>query len=201
MSRAGRPLATSSATGPSRVAAAVVALTVLLVGGLGYLVLRFGGTAEPGGSGRLSLRPAPPAAARPALRPSRSQTRARVLVDPGWVARTATATGIPAPALRAYADAQLQVTAARPGCHLGWNTLAGIGLIESRHGTTGGRTLDADGRSRPRIIGPALDGSRGYAAIRATPGSTAWHGDRVWDHAVRTHAVPLLDLGPLGRRR
>jgi enoyl-CoA hydratase/carnithine racemase len=86
-------------------------------------------------------------------------------VDAGWVARTATAAGLPAPAVRAYADAELVVRQERPSCHLSWNTLAGIGWVESQHGTIGGRTLAADGRSSTPILGPALDGSGGFAAI------------------------------------
>jgi len=102
-------------------------------------------------------------------------------VDPAWVGRTAAATGIPAPAVRAYADAQL----GRPtGCDLGWTTLAGIGWVESHHGTIGGRTLGGDGRSSRPILGPALDGGGGFAAIPATPRTTTWHGDARWDHAV-----------------
>jgi membrane-bound lytic murein transglycosylase B len=73
--------------------------------------------------------------------------------DPAWVTRTAAAAGIPAPALRAYARAQL----ARPaGCAIGWTTLAGIGWVESQHGTLGGRTLREDGKSSTPIVGPAL---------------------------------------------
>lgn len=102
------------------------------------------------------------------------------LVEQRWLTRTARATGIPVPALRAYADAQL----ADPGCRVGWTTLAGIGWVESQHGTLGGRTLGADGRSSSTILGPALDGSGGFAAIRATGGSARWHGDTVWEHAV-----------------
>jgi membrane-bound lytic murein transglycosylase B len=102
-------------------------------------------------------------------------------VDPAWVARTAAATGIPAPAVRAYADAQL----GRPtGCEIGWTTLAGIGWVESHHGTIGGRALGQDGRSSSRILGPALDGRGGFAAIPATARTRSWHGDARWDHAV-----------------
>ncbi len=97
------------------------------------------------------------------------------------VAALARRTGIPVPAVRAYARAQ---RGAPRGCHVGWTTLAGIGWVESRHGTLGGRTLHADGRSSSPIVGPALDGHGRFAAIRATPGSAALHGDVVWEHAV-----------------
>ena len=101
-------------------------------------------------------------------------------VDPAWVTTMAGRAGIPAAAVRAYANAQL----AEPrGCKVGWTTLAGIGWVESQHGTIGGRTLGDDGRSSKPVLGPALDG-KDFAAIRATPESTAWHGDPTWDHAV-----------------
>ena len=101
-------------------------------------------------------------------------------VDPRWVADTAERTGIPAPAVRAYANAQLNEPR---GCDIGWTTIAGIGWVESHHGTIGGRTLGEDGHSSKRILGPALDGVE-FAAIPATPESAVWHGDPRWDHAV-----------------
>lgn len=100
------------------------------------------------------------------------------------MSETATATGVPAVALAAYARAQLRVRADDPGCHLGWTTLAGIGRVESHHGTLGGRTLGIDGVPSPPVVGPALDGRPGFRAIRSTPGSTRWHGDPTWEHAV-----------------
>lgn len=102
-------------------------------------------------------------------------------VDPAWLRRTARAAGLSETALDAYARAEL---AAPEGCGLGWATLAGIGWIESQHGTLGGRTLGADGRSSSPILGPALDGTGEFAAIRATAETTTYHGDPVWDHAV-----------------
>ena len=110
-----------------------------------------------------------------------TQARRTQLVDEGWLRRTSRATGIPSPALRAYADAQLSGVG---GCDVGWTTLAGIGWIESQHGTLGGRTIDSEGRSSSAILGPALDGSGDFAAIRSTAASRAWHGDATWEHAV-----------------
>ena len=94
----------------------------------------------------------------------------RATVSRGWVARTSRATGVPAPALRAYGAATLLVAAAAPGCHLGWTTLAGIGWVESHHGTIGGRRLHADGTSSRPIFGPVLDGTRDVAAIAGARG-------------------------------
>jgi membrane-bound lytic murein transglycosylase B len=173
--------------GPVKTSAARVALIVVvtilgLVGVLALAILRLG-TAEPA----YALEPAPSAAATPASRPAAqrsSRSAPRQVVDPAWVARTSAAAGIPGPALRAYAAAELILRAEQPGCRLGWNTLAGIGWIESQHGTIDGRTMLADGRSSRPILGPALDGSGDFAAIRSTPASADWHGDTVWDHAI-----------------
>jgi membrane-bound lytic murein transglycosylase B len=101
-------------------------------------------------------------------------------VDPAWVATMAERAGIPVAAVGAYANAQLSEPR---GCKIGWTTLAGIGWVESRHGTIGGRTLGENGHSSEPVLGPALDG-HDFAAIRATPASTVWHGDPTWDHAV-----------------
>ena len=95
---------------------------------------------------------APAAADAPTVASGRGTPR----VSTTWVDRTATASGVPAPAVRAYGTATLRSAARDPGCHLGWTTLAGIGWIESQHGTLGDRTLEADGHSSTPIIGPAL---------------------------------------------
>ncbi|MBF4160288.1 lytic murein transglycosylase [Nocardioides sp. CBS4Y-1] len=124
--------------------------------------------------------PAPQPASGLAGRGHRDGRRGQ-LVSQRWVETIAARTGIPKPALRAYADAQLGET---DGCDIGWTTLAGIGWVESQHGTIGGRRLRADGTSSRPVIGPALDGSGDFAAIRSTAQSTAWHGDPTWEHAV-----------------
>lgn len=113
-----------------------------------------------------------------------SRSGGRPTVAATWVTRLSATTGIPAPALRAYADAELALRAEQPGCRVGWNTLAGIGWVESHHGTIGGRSLRPDGHSSTPILGPALDGVGPVAAIRSTPESAAWHGDHEWEHAV-----------------
>jgi membrane-bound lytic murein transglycosylase B len=126
-------------------------------------------------------------AATPKVAPeeaSRGGTRERLVVDRHWLSTTARATGIPRTAMRAYAVAELRMRTEAPACKLGWVTLAGIGYVESLHGTIGGRTLAADGHSEPPILGPALNGKGKVAAIPATSQSAQWHGDAVWDHAV-----------------
>ena len=89
--------------------------------------------------------------------------------------------GIPGIALDAYQFAQRTLAELRPGCHLTWPVLAGIGRIESNH-ASGGR-VDRFGNTLGPILGPALDGSPGMATIPDTD-----HGvldtDPVWDRAV-----------------
>ncbi|WP_460945251.1 lytic transglycosylase domain-containing protein [Okibacterium endophyticum] len=103
-------------------------------------------------------------------------------IDTAWLAETTAATGIPSRALAAYASAELSIGDENPACGIGWTTLAGIGHIESGHGSHGGAILGDDGWISPRILGPALDGN-GTAVIGDTDGGT-WDGDTLWDRAV-----------------
>lgn len=121
----------------------------------------------------------PSAAPAPRARAAGGHAGTVPSVSESWVASTAAKAGIPIPAMRAYARAQLEAP-----CAVGWTTLAGLGWVESQNGTIGGRTLEADGHSSTPILGPALDGKHGLAAVPATPASTAWHGDARWEHAV-----------------
>ena len=103
-------------------------------------------------------------------------------VDPAWASRTAAATGIPVRAVLAYGSATLTLGAQQPGCHIAWNTLAGIGAVESAHGTHSGARLLASGMSVPAIRGPALNGN-GVGTIRDSDNGS-WDGDSTWDRAV-----------------
>lgn len=114
--------------------------------------------------------------------PSSSPASPAVLVNTEWVESMSAVTGIPQRALRAYAAADLIIDTEQPACGLGWNTLAGIGSVETGHGTHGGAALDAQGYPQPAIRGPALDGV-GFAAIPDTDGG-AWDSDTEWDRAV-----------------
>lgn len=66
---------------------------------------------------------------------------------------------------------------------LPWQVLAAIGKVESNHARFGGADIVEDGRVRPPIIGIALDGQNGTAAIADTDDGTL-DGDRIWDRAV-----------------
>jgi membrane-bound lytic murein transglycosylase B len=104
------------------------------------------------------------------------------LVDPAWLDRVAEATGIPRRALQGYAGAAIASNEVRPDCHLGWNTLAGIGWVESHHGTIFGGSIQENGVTSDLIIGVALDGD-GFQEIPDSD-KGAVDGDTQWDRAV-----------------
>ena len=115
----------------------------------------------------------------------------RSAIDPMWLQSTSAATGISARALEGYGKAQLRMAVMNPNCRLGWNTLAGIGWIETGHGTTRGSVLLPDGRTSKPILGPALNGKKGTRAIKATQADSSATGDPDWDHA----AGPMQFIG------
>ena len=100
-----------------------------------------------------------------------------------WAAGVSATTGIPARAVQGYGYAELVLQNETPGCHLQWNTLAGIGMVESDQGRDGGASLAADGTETKPIIGPALDGSDGNRDLPAADHGVLT-GDPVHDHAV-----------------
>ncbi len=101
----------------------------------------------------------------------------------GWAAEQSAQLGVSATALEAYGYAQAVMAVSRPDCHLGWTTLAGIGSVESKHGTHGGSSVAPDGTVSPPVRGVALDGGTGVAEIPDTDGG-AMDGDPVHDRAV-----------------
>lgn len=103
-------------------------------------------------------------------------------LDAVWIQQVADATDISERALSAYAAATLTIRHEYPTCGLGWNTLAAIGYVETRHGTLYGATLGDDGVVTPTITGPALDGDQ----FKGIPDSDngVLDGDTTWDRAV-----------------
>ncbi|MBV9830742.1 MAG: lytic transglycosylase domain-containing protein, partial [Marmoricola sp.] len=90
---------------------------------------------------------------------------------------------VPSAALRAYKHAADVMAHDDPGCQIPWTLLAAIGRVESNHGRFGGAQLGSDGESRPAILGPVLDGTGAFAAIKDTDHGTM-DGNKVWDRAV-----------------
>lgn len=104
------------------------------------------------------------------------------LADPTWVTRIAAAGNIPERALAAYAGAALATARTHPGCGIGWNTLAAIGLVETEHGSMNNAKLDPDGTVSPAIIGIPLNGD-GTNVVHDTDQGRI-DGDAQWDRAV-----------------
>lgn len=80
------------------------------------------------------------------------------VVDEAWVADTADKTGIPARALAAYAGGAVRLALTWPECGVTWNTLAGIGWVESHHGELFGDVIKEDGFMSAPIFGLPLVG-------------------------------------------
>jgi hypothetical protein len=89
--------------------------------------------------------------------------------------------GIPATVLAAYQQAAAAMAVSDPGCHLPVALLAAIGEVES--GQAGGGMVNSAGTTFQPILGPALDGTNGDAAIRNTYG-TQWGQNGPWARAV-----------------
>lgn len=104
-----------------------------------------------------------------------------------WAAPIADGIEIAPQAVRAYGNAELIAREAWPDCNLHWNTLAGVGWVETRHGTYSGKIaagarLDENGRAFPPIVGPALNGD-GFAHVPDTDGGE-FDDDAEFDRAV-----------------
>jgi membrane-bound lytic murein transglycosylase B len=82
-----------------------------------------------------------------------------------WAAERAPHLGIPINALEAYAYAARVAEVENPDCHLEWTTLAGIGEVESHHGTFRGAQIAENGDVTPPIRGVRLDGTNGNLEI------------------------------------
>lgn len=107
------------------------------------------------------------------LRPQLEQTLTDQLV-PG--------TDLSMVVIDAYFRASVSMAERRPNCDISWDQLAGVGLIESRHGAFGGSEVGPDGQTTKEILGPVLDGEP-FAAISDTDGG-ALDGNTEWDRAV-----------------
>ncbi|MFI6101068.1 murein transglycosylase [Lentzea sp. NPDC051213] len=100
-----------------------------------------------------------------------------------WATRVAQKTDIPLRAVHAYAAADLTMQRDAPACRISWATLAGIGRVESRHGSINGSRLQDNGLPSRPIIGVALNGGPGVRAIQDTDDGRL-DGDQTWDRAV-----------------
>ena len=85
---------------------------------------------------------------------------------------------LPLVALHAY----WRASALAP-CRIPWWVIAGIGRVESGHGSAHGSSLTAEGDTTVHILGIPLDGRAGTAAIADTDGGRL-DDDARWDRAV-----------------
>ena len=122
--------------------------------------------------------PAPVAPSMPAVDP----VAGGVAVDNPWLRETSEKSGIPNRVLQAYVAATVWATQRSPQCELSWNTLAGIGKIETDHGRYKGASVNDSGEVTPHLFGVQLRGE-GTAHIRDTDGGRL-DGDRTHDRAV-----------------
>lgn len=165
---------------------AATAAVFALIAGIIWLI---GTTTEPEPHTRLEPVPTempPKAAEEPPLIDVHGPGRTSDLLF-DWSQPIGNATNMNGQAVRAYANAALIAKDAWPACNLEWNTLAGIGWVETRHGTYGGRfdqsRLNEHGVATPPIVGPALNGTGNFAKIVDTDGG-ALDGDEEYDRAV-----------------
>jgi membrane-bound lytic murein transglycosylase B len=98
--------------------------------------------------------------------------------------RTGTVVGadFPLVVLDAFVRAEQYEAANRPGCGLGWQLLAAISRVESRHGTASGGAPDARGDT-PAIFGPQLSPGSGFATLDDSDAGLL-DGDPLYDRAV-----------------
>lgn len=125
--------------------------------------------------------PPPPGDPVPAINTHAAGRPAGQLKD--WAAERAPALGIPIEALEAYAYAARVAQVENPGCHLAWTTLAGIGMVESHHGTYRGAEIGPNGDVTPPIRGVRLDGTDGNLEI-LDPSAATGEGGPVYARAM-----------------
>ncbi|NLG55658.1 MAG: murein transglycosylase [Rhodococcus sp.] len=125
--------------------------------------------------------PPPPGRAVPLIDINAPGRTADLLAD--WSQGLTDATGISQSALEAYGYAATVLAHTNPGCGIDWTTLAGIGSVESKHGTHGGASVDAHGNAAPPIRGVVLDGGPSVAHIPDTDGGVM-DGDPEFDRAM-----------------
>jgi hypothetical protein len=79
-------------------------------------------------------------------------------------------------------DAYWRASGTSP-CFVPWWVIAGVGRVETRHGTAQGSTLLADGTTTVHIHGIPLDGRPGTVAVHDSDGGRL-DDDSAWDRAV-----------------
>lgn len=136
-------------------------LTVAIIGGLSIwgFVSCSNTAAQTDVGGPFAPALDPPPHAQSLTTEQLATTSISLLPDPTWVKETAEKTGIPERALLAYAGVAIGLSVVKPECKLSWNTLAGVGWVESHHGTIFGGYITPNGTVSEPIYGIPLDGT------------------------------------------
>src|SRR5699024_150536 len=129
----------------------------------------------------------PPAAAAPAPTIDIHQPGRTANQLARWARGQVSETNIPYQALIAYGNAENIARQTKPECRLSWNTLAGLGFVETKHGSYAGWTLrgtklNDQGTADPKIFGPQLNGEK-FARIEDTDGGQL-DGAKEFDRAM-----------------
>ncbi|MBC2681995.1 hypothetical protein GSS87_06235 [Corynebacterium sp. 4HC-13] len=129
----------------------------------------------------------PPAAAQPAPNINIHGSGRSALQLREWAEPLAEKTGIPVQALMAYGNAEVIARQTRPECGITWNTLAGLGYVETLHGTYDGQhygvsKLNDEGFAEPPIFGPQLNGGE-FARVEDSDHGKL-DGDKEFDRAM-----------------
>lgn len=103
-------------------------------------------------------------------------------INDSWLNRQAGVTGVPRRVLLAYVAGANWANKKWSDCNIDWSTLAGVGYVESHHGTIDGTRVHPDGVARPRIVGVQLDGVK--TATIADTDAGKYDGDPRYDRAV-----------------
>ncbi|MCU1680975.1 MAG: rane-bound lytic murein transglycosylase [Amycolatopsis sp.] len=190
-----RPVVESPEQPPRRFVGPVAFAGALIVTGL-VLILTIGihpedqvaPAAQPAPTPAVAVRDPRPqpgvAAPRPAI--AAPVDRPKVSDQPeldAWAVKVSATTKVPARLLAGYGRAEMWMRSQKPGCHLSWTTLAGIGTVEAERGHFAGAEVAANGDLVKPVVGPALNGGGGVDAVPDTDGGNL-DGDSTWDHAI-----------------
>lgn len=165
----------------------VVVALLSIIALVGFLVAAFTGN-SPIKANRLPIPDdVPPAAAAPAPTIDIHQPGRTANQLARWARGQVSETNIPYQALIAYGNAENIARQTKPECRLSWNTLAGLGFVETKHGSYAGWTLrgtklNDQGTADPKIFGPQLNGEK-FARIEDTDGGKL-DGDKEFDRAM-----------------
>ena len=170
----------------ARTLIAVIAVLTLIIVAIGWLVSHVHTDSSSMRKPIPSDVPPPNGVAAPAVDTSKHTRTSEEFRT--WAEPISKKTGISVEALSAYANANVVARHSKPECHMDWTTLAGLGWIETRHGTYNGHhfdsvSIDSNGDVKPHIRGVQLDGAPGVEDLPDTDNGEL-DGDKEKDRAM-----------------